>query len=90
MDHKFSGGMGNELLDPVWEQLGQMDSITFDAEVIQKLNPIISAWQSCKIEHPKHTDQWLRPPFGKGVPWAGGFQVGMMGGVTEREHKIVR
>ncbi|EHL03378.1 hypothetical protein M7I_0599 [Glarea lozoyensis 74030] len=73
----------------VYRPFCKKDYDTFYDEVVAKIEPVRKAYKACQREHKDNYEKWMRPAFSKTEPWAGGFQIGAMGGTSERVHKIL-
>jgi len=80
----------DELFDPLWADIGlEMDEDTFQTEVIDKVAPVIGAWEECLysvVDHPGSDTKWLRPGFCECKPFAGAFRWTDIG--NQPEHKL--
>ncbi|EPE29187.1 Protein kinase-like (PK-like) [Glarea lozoyensis ATCC 20868] len=78
------------LMEPLFDRFEPFqDYDTFYDEVVAKIEPVRKAYKACQREHKDNYEKWMRPAFSKTEPWAGGFQIGAMGGTSERVHKIL-
>ncbi|TVY91394.1 hypothetical protein LAWI1_G005185 [Lachnellula willkommii] len=83
----WGDGLSNELFKPLWRDVcPEMDAKTFAEQVINKVDPVVRAWQACKKEHPAKASKWLRPPFCECQPYGGTFDWVAIGNGTD--HKI--
>ena len=79
----------DELFEPLWAEIGvEMDQDTFQTEVIDKVAPVIRAWEPSRyeVDHPNVDSQWQRPGFCKCRPIAGAFKWSEIG--NQPEHKF--
>ena len=79
----------DELFDPLQADFGlEINEDTFQIEVIDRVAPVIKAWEKCKfyVEHPNSQIRWLRPGFCKCKPFAGRFRWTEIG--NQPEHKL--
>jgi hypothetical protein len=83
-----------ELFSPLWEGIGgEMDRATFKTEVIDKVAPVVRAWQMCQwtwVEHPNFHAMWLRPGFCECKPYSGAFKWDQLGNQLEHKFKEKR
>jgi hypothetical protein len=83
--------LSEEFFDPLWADIDlEMDKDTFRTEVIDKLAPVLHAWQKCtwnNVEHPGSDSQWLRPAFCECKLFSGGFKQDELG--NQNEHILV-
>jgi len=80
-----------EFFDPLWADIDlEMDKKTFRIEVIDKLAPVLRAWQKCRwknVEHPGENSKWLRPAFCECKPFTGAFKWDELG--NQNKHILV-
>ncbi|TVY41428.1 hypothetical protein LCER1_G009343 [Lachnellula cervina] len=83
----WGDGISGPLFRAVWKDVcPEMDAKSFEEQVIDKVNPVVRAWQACKVEHSDEATQWLRPPFCECQPYGGSFDWISLGNGTG--HKI--
>jgi len=82
--------LSDQLFEPLWADFGlEMDTDTFQKEIIDRVAPVVGAWDACRyyVDHPSSKAGWLRPGFCKCKPFAGDFRWTEIGNQVEHHLK---
>ena len=78
----------DELFDPIWDNFGdsEMGRVTFNNEILVKVQAVVRVWDYCKVDHPGWSSAWLRPGFCECKPFQGRFKFRDFG--NQLEHVV--